>query len=404
MESPDAIDMLAMMAKPKQNPSESASSSATASRNETSLLFAEKISEIKAKHAWELDMLREMARPIGGITQGEDKGLQLERRIKKTTEHCSKTRERVMFGLLSNIADEELKNSELWRKTFLGCMKNLPDCGKCDRFVDKAGVVCVDCNKSYHLRCVKNPEIAQLIKTWRCDDCVVKKPASCYCLDEDSIRTDPFIHCDQCNTWFHIRCLLMSIKDANRLADSTWSCPACREHRLFIKVTSILLRPMDDSTMDKCSQTLSRLRAPAMWYQRKLMNDLFAGKAPPSELWDIPEDILTLLRMIEWKQFRTISDLLFNLGIMFDAFIGNIEACSGIDNASELIQESKDLDAEVIRKFRGLVYELMRDGEKESNGNKRSLLASANGDLEGTAGENRDKLRNAKRFKRCNTN
>jgi len=97
-----------------------------------------------------------------------------------------------------------------------------------------------------------------------------------FCICDNKNDKTASILCEECNKWFHRRCLAIPWKEFRALredADSSWICPACNNSTIPIPTTPSLQTSRNDNDLehadvspnksDNLTSTLSTIKCPS---------------------------------------------------------------------------------------------------------------------------------------------
>lgn len=184
-------------------------------------------------------------------------------------------------------------------------------------------VGCDLCSNWFHGRCINvSEDDAKEIDSYICDECKVQKDSTqeeLYCVCRTPYNESEFyVGCDQCQGWYHGRCVGVTKAEADLLA--TYVCPNCRKASKGAPARDVTTRdaiPLGESEVESLKKLVKSLQTHKMAWPFRI--PVSAADVPGYyEVIKEPMDLTTLATKLKMHQYKTLGEFVKDVNKIFN--------------------------------------------------------------------------------------
>lgn len=176
---------------------------------------------------------------------------------------------------------------------------------------------CDLCSNWFHVKCIGLTEIqAKAMDKYVCNECRKDHKSSTqelYCLCRQPYDESQFyICCDQCQDWFHGRCVGVLQSEADSIEE--YICPTCQRNS---NINQANLKPLQPKDFDNLRKLLKSLQTHKMAWP--FLEPVDAKEAP--DYYTIikePMDLQTIERRLQSRHYQKLSEFIGDMTKIFD--------------------------------------------------------------------------------------
>lgn len=176
---------------------------------------------------------------------------------------------------------------------------------------------CDLCSNWFHVKCIGLTELqAKAMDKYVCGECRTDHKSSTqelYCLCRQPYDESQFyICCDQCQDWFHGRCVGVLQSEADAIEE--YICPTCQRNS---NINQANLKPLQPRDFDSLRKLLRSLQTHKMAWP--FLEPVDAKEAP--DYYTIikePMDLQTIERRLQTRHYQKLSEFIGDMTKIFD--------------------------------------------------------------------------------------